>query len=170
MKKNIIPLTVALLLALLFIFPVVGWSDTVLTPEQVQSQFKSVTATDNSVFVQGRWKRTGGNKTYSKPPLINTVAITCDKKSMTCRETIAELLTPQEISGFEKPQLFIDENTYQILDWTDDIIRSVYLSPVADFELIISIKDDAAERSWRETKARGNETSDPENYENWTLE
>ena len=173
-KKNMkimrITAAVASLFTLLLSSSVAGRGEPVLTPEQVQSHFKSITATDNYVFVHGRWKRTAGNTTFNKPPRINTVAVTCHKKTMTCKEIIAELVTPQEVSGFEKPQLYIDENTYRVIDWTDDTIHATYGAPVGDFDLRISIRDKMAERHWRETKARGVKTSDTKNFENWVLE
>lgn len=155
---------------IVIVWSVAGWGEPLLTPEQVQSHFKSITTINDYVFVKGRWNRTAGNTTFHKPPRINTVYLTCDKKTMSCKETIAELLTPQEISGFEKPQLYIDENSYRILEWSNDIIRAVYLAPVANFELRISIKKKTAERYWQETKTRGVISSNANNFENWILE
>ena len=60
--------------------------------------------------------------------------------------------------------------TYQITDSTNDIIIAKWDAPVADVELKISLKDRFAERSYRETKARGDETSNPEIYGKWVLE
>jgi len=138
--------------------------------DQIESISKDIRSIENYVFVKGRWKRTAGNTTLKKPPRINTVSITCDKNSMTCKEIIAELVTPAEESVFKTKQLFIDETTYKIVDWSNEIIHAKYAAPVADFELRISIKDGLAERRWRETKARGSKTSDPNIYAQWTLE
>ena len=171
MKAIRITAAFASLFVLLFSSPVVGRGELLLTPEQVESHFKSITATNNDyVFVHGRWKRTAGDTPLNKPPRINTVHITCNKKAMTCEEIIAELVTPQEVSGFEKPHLFIDKTAYRIIDWTDETIRATYAAPVADFEIRIFIIDKTADRHWHETKARGVMTSDVKNFENWILE
>lgn len=138
--------------------------------DKIESISKNIRSIDNYVFVQGRWKRIAGNTTLKKPPRINTVSITCDKISMTCKEIIAELVTPEEESIFKTKQLFIDETTYKIADWSNEIILAKYIAPVADFDLKISIRDGIAERRWRETKARSSETSDPNIYAQWLLE
>jgi hypothetical protein len=70
------------------------WSKTVQTepplrPDQIMSASKSFSSIDKHVFVQGRWKRTGGNMKLNIPSRINTISITCDKNSMTCKEIIA---------------------------------------------------------------------------------
>jgi hypothetical protein len=91
---------------------------------------------------------------------------------MTCREIIAEVLTKKEAADFkfDNPHLFVDDTTYEIITWSNDVITARYMARVADFELKISIKDKFAERRWRETKARGVETSDPKNFGQWILE
>jgi hypothetical protein len=162
--------SLALFLVLFLGWPLYLGAQCVLGPEQVESHFKSITSYENYVVVHGRWKRTAGNTTFHKPPRINTVFITCDKDTMTCKEIIAELVTPQEESMFDKPQLYIDENTYRVIDWTNDTVRATFGALVADFEIRISVKDRIAERHWRETKARGAKTSDARNFENWILE
>jgi hypothetical protein len=166
-----ITVAVASLFILVLSSHVAGQGKLLLAPDQVKSHFKSITATDNDyVFVHGRWKRTAGNTTLNKPPRINTVAVTCDKKIMTCKEIIAMLVTPQEEFMFEEPQLYVEETIYRVIDWANDTIRATYGAPVADFELRISVRDKMAERHWRETKAYGRDTSDAKNFENWILE
>lgn len=138
---------------------------------QIESPMKNIMSNKGYVNIQGRWKKISGNYSFGLPR-INTVNLTCEKETMTCKETIAELVSPKEepIFNFKKPQLFIFETTYEIITWTDEIIYAKYSAPVADFELTISIKDNLAERHWRETKARGVETSNPKNYGYWILE
>jgi hypothetical protein len=170
MKILVVVGTVTMLLLLLLISPSLSRGHFLINSEQVQSPFKSITAAEDYVVVQGRWKRIAGSTTFSKPPRINSVTITCDRKEMTCEEIIAELVTPEELPGLKKPQLFIDETTYRIIDWKDGTIRATHRAFVADFELRIASKDKTAERYWRETKARGANTSDPQNFENWILE
>ena len=56
--------------------------------------------------------------------------MTCDKNSMTSKEIIASVVTPQEEPLFEKPELFIAETIYQIVDWSHDVIIAKYEAPV----------------------------------------
>jgi hypothetical protein len=66
---------------------------------QIESPPKNIRSIENSVFVQGRWEKTADSRTgnFNKPPQINSVSITCDKNSMTCKEIIAELVVPEEM-------------------------------------------------------------------------
>ena len=170
-KKRIIVACIALL-GIMFIWSNTGQADPhlYLGPNQIMSIAKDFSFIDKNVFVQGRWKRSGGNIKLNIPPRINTISITCDKNSMTCKEIIASVVTPQEESLFEKPELFIAETIYQIVDWSNDVITAKYEAPIADLELRISLKDKFAERRYRETKARGSKTSNPNNYLQWILE
>lgn len=162
---------IALFINLSLILVDTGHGEPVITQDIIESHFKWISSNGNYVFVKGRWKRSGGNTTFHKPPRINTVHITCDKKAMVCKEIIAMLVTPQETSWFDKPHLLIDETSYKIVDWSvDKVIRATHAAGVADFELRISIQDEFAERHWRETKARGSNTSNPSKFENWILE
>ena len=145
-------------------------ADSNLVADDVLSPSKRFVLADNYAFIEGRWKRTEGTSRLIRMATINTVSITCDKMSMTCRETVAQLVTPKDEPWVGKPSLFIYETTYRIIDWSDHTIYAKYSAPVADFELKISIKDKFAERRRRETKARGAETSDPNMFENCTLE
>lgn len=170
MKKTTIGYSIALLTYLVLGYPIGGHAESI-TSLQVESHFKSVKMLDGDhVTVKGRWERTNGNVTLHKPPRINTVSITCDKATMTCKEIIAELITPQEGAVFNRPQLYIDENTYKIIDWKGETICAKYSALVADFELRISVRDSLVERSWRETKAQGVTKPNPDNFENWILE
>lgn len=162
--------TVAVFLTCVLTSPTFGRAELVLTPDQIQSHLKSVSAIDNYVFMQGRWTRDGGNARGSKPPRINTVVVTCDKTTMTCNEVIAELVTPQEESMFHKPQLYINETTYRVVNWTHNTIRATYDAPAAYFELRISIRNKMAERLWYETKVHENKTSSPINFKRWILQ
>jgi hypothetical protein len=170
MKTRQIVVACIALLGLMFTWSKTGQTEPPLGLDQIMSASKGFSSIDKHVFVQGRWKRTGGNVKLNIPPRINTISITCDKNSMTCKEIIASVVTPQEEPLFEKPELFIAETIYQIVDWSNDVIIAKYEAPVANFELRISLKDKLAERRWRETKARGSKTSNPNNYLQWILE
>lgn len=171
--KNLVIISrsaVVLLLGLVVMWPFVGECAQRFEPNEIKSQQKSITPIDNHLFLKGRWKRTSVKSIFGKPPIINTVSIACDKQTMSCKETIAELVTTQDVKEFEAPWLLIDETIYRIVDWSDQTVRAVHQAQVADIELRISIRDGVAERHWIETRSRGSETSNPKNAENWVLE
>jgi len=137
--------------------------------DEISSPPKDIRSFGNYVSIQGRWKKTTKTN-YHKLSRINSTYITCDKKSMTCKENTAVLVTPEDEPDFKLRSLYIVDVTYRIINWSSDIINAKYEGLVADFEIRISIKDNYAERSFRETKARGSETADPNVYERWILE
>jgi hypothetical protein len=151
-------------------WPIVGECAQRFEPNEIKSQQKSITQIDNYLFLKGRWKRTSAKSFFGKPPIVNTVFITCNRQTMSCKETIAELVTKQDVKEFEEPWLLIDETTYKIIDWDYQTVRAVHQAQVADIELKVSVRDGVAERRWSETRARGSETFDPKNSESWVLE
>ena len=168
MKIRQVILACIVVLSLMMTWSKAGKAEPPLETGQIESYTKLIFSVDNYVIVQGRWKTTAGNlKTLSR---INATHIVCDKHSMTCKEIIAVVKTPQEEPLFKKPQLFLGETIYIIVDWSNDIISAKYEGPVADVELRISLRDKFAERRFRETKARGIKSADPNNYEQWILE
>ena len=134
--------------------------------DEIRSPKKRIELSDYLVFVQGRWKQTASSG--SKLARINTTYVICNKLSMTCEENTAALATPQD----DPPAnlLYIVNITYKINEWSEDIIKARHEAPVADFELRISVRDKFAERSFRETKARGSETANPNVFGHWVLE
>jgi len=137
--------------------------------DKISSPPKMIRLDYDNVFVQGRWKKT--EKTYCRRlSRINSTYITCNKKSTTCRENTAVLVTPEDEPDLKINSLYIVDIDYQIINWSDDIINARYKGSVAVLEIRISLKDNFAERSFRETKARGSETADPNVYEHWILE
>ena len=164
---------IALFISLSLILVDTVHGEPALTPDKILSHPKKIWTAENYVFVQGRWKSSGGNSRFHKIPQINTFNITCDKEAMVCKEIIAELVTPREESmyDFDKPLLLIKERTFRVIDWSvDKILHAIYETPPANVELRISIQDALAERHWRETKARGAHLSNPKYFENWILE
>ena len=162
---------IALFISLSLILVDTVHGEPALTPDKIQSDLKRINTVGNNVFVKGRWKSLGGNSRYHKIPQLNTVRITCYKEAMICKEIIAKLVTPLEESMFDTPRLSIRERTYRVIDWSvDKILHAIYETPAANFELKISVQDALAERHWRETKARGSDTSNPNLFENWALE
>jgi hypothetical protein len=150
----------ALVLMLLF-----GCSDI----DSIESPRKSIKKADNVISAEGRWKALQGTKPniISK---INFTSITCDRTTMTCKEMESLLFTPKEQSLLKKNLLYNQEFVYQITDLTDDIVKAKRSPPVADVEISISLKDNFAEKSFRETKARDSETANPDVYGKWVLE
>ena len=109
----------------------------------------------------------------TKPSIIskiNFTSITCDRNNMTCKEIESLVFTPKEQPILKNNLLYNQEFTYQIIDWSDDTIKAKREAPVADIEITISLKDNFAEKSFRETKARGSGTANPNIYGKWILE
>lgn len=158
MLKNII--SIIFILSLL-----VGCSDL----NDIRSPNRNIQKVDGNVFVEGRWKALSGTtaRIISK---INSTSITCDRNSKTCKEMISYVYAPKESRIYKKSILYSDKFTYQIVDWNNDVIKAKWDAPVADIEITISIKDNFAEKSYRETKARGSESANPDIHGKWVLE
>ena len=75
-----------------------------------------------------------------------------------CREFVAVLFTPEDEKDLSNPFLSILEHDYKVLEWSDNIIRATDRNPIANVELRISVKDNFAERIFRDTKAGEPET------------
>jgi hypothetical protein len=135
--------------------------------DDIRSPDKRIQLYDYLVIVEGRWKQTAssGHKLLAR---VNSTYITCNKLSMTCEENTAVLATPQD----DPPTnlLYIVNIKYKISEWSEAMIKARHEAPVADFDLRISVRDKFAERSVRETKARGSETADPNVFGQWVLE
>jgi hypothetical protein len=130
---------------------------------------KSIKKVENTVSAEGRWKALAG----TKPNIISKInfsSITCDRNSMTCREIESLVFTPKEQPILKQSLLYNHEFTYEIIRFTDDVVKAKRSAPVADVEITISLKDNFAEKSFRETKARGSETANPEIWGKWVLE
>ncbi|SRR6266849_7469388 len=114
------------------------------------------------VSATGRWQKSAGN--LNKSPAINTLEIWCDKGLGSCRETRAILTTPKD-SDFQSPaHLFTYYHEYRIVSWSDGNLIAREETPAFDIDLKISVTDKVVEKNWRETRARGNETADPNNW------
>lgn len=136
----------------------------------IDTAHKSIAKHGNYFFVTGHWKQTE-RKGLAKLARVNTVDITCDKDTMTCRENFACLYAKGEDETATVNSLSMGSIDYKIVEWSaDNTIRAVYNAPVADIEIKISLKDNFAERSFRETSARGNDTASPDVYSHWILE
>jgi len=165
---------------ILIVFILLGITSSAYSDDQlfskIKSPQKSVIASGDYVLVKGRWKKAGGTDklNINKPPTINTVDVICDKGDMICWECIAQLVTTKDMGMLAKtkmsPQLTVDTTIFKIIDWSDNTIIAKASFRASDYILRISIKDSYAERRRQETKARGNEHSDPDIFERWVLE
>jgi hypothetical protein len=138
--------------------------------QEIHSKSKNIREHEDTVLVEGRWKKTAGNMKRTVMPRINSTDIVCVRKEAICRETTAMLFTPADDPS--NPMAFLAPLFlhYRIIDWSSDVIRAKLEFYVAEFELRISIKDRVAERSCRETIAQGSEAADPSDFESWVLE
>lgn len=138
--------------------------------DTIESPMKHIWSNGDTVLATGRWKRVTSTSEFTKIARINTVSIFCDKGQRTCWETVAEVVTPEELKGFKTKQLMANEITYEVVEWSSQTVYARCAAFAADIELRISVKDAFAERRFRETKARGSETSNPSIYVHWILE
>lgn len=120
------------------------------------------------VSFMGRWRATA-HAGLIMIPRINSVSVRCSKSEMSCRETLAQLFTPAEDKNVGHFLSAVDL-VYPVVEWSDTLIRAEIKAPVADIELRISLADETAERSFRETRSRGVDTADPKISRHWTLE
>jgi len=97
----------------------------------------------------------------------NTVSVMCGRDTAQCEEIIAVMYAADD--KVPRPSLDIVRLTYSVLEWTDQVVRAHSPAPIGDFEMRISIADQTAERSFRETKGRGSTTADPMIVRNWVL-
>jgi hypothetical protein len=173
MKKIIILSASVFLFCMSFVASQFAYSGIFEEIDQVMSPLKSITNFDRYLLVEGRWKKISSTSKAkgNKPPKINTVHIVCDKGSMSCWETIAELATPQDVGFGEQTFLHINQTGYKIIEWSQDLIYAKNTEyRVSDFELRIILKNSHAERYRRETRARGCSTCDPDIFEKWIIE
>ena len=138
-------------------------------PNSIETPRKNIKKTGNIVSAEGRWKAMPG----TKPGIIsktNFTSITCDRNKMTCNEIESLLFTAKEQPVLKANLLYNQEFTYQIIDWSEDTIKAKREPIVADVEITISLKDNFAEKNFRETKARGSDTANPDVYGKWVLQ
>ena len=132
---------------------------------------KKISNDGRSVVAKGCWKATAGENFY---PKVNIASIICDKNLMVCTETVAGIRSTEEdefLKTANTNMLTMNTIPFEIIDWTDDdVIIARRNAPVANMEIKISTKDNFAERSSRETVARGVDSASSENYYHWILE
>ncbi len=156
---------IAIPILLLFLFS--GCSNI----NDIKSPTKIINAlSENQVFLEGRWKEVSPIKNYKTTPKINTTSILCDKGSNSCIEHEACLATRKDNSILPYTLLYVQPTTYIITEWSDTVIKAKYEARAGDVELRISLADKSAEKSFRETSARGAMGANPDLIEHWILE
>ncbi len=139
------------------------------SPNNIRLPEKHFVVLPGYAKVDGHWRQTRWAGSFN-PAIINAVRIECKQREAVCIEVGAQLLTSlDKIKG--SSQIFLDGPLdYEILSWKDGIIVARTEGPVADFDLRISIQDKIATKSFRETKARGSDSADPNIWHEFVLE
>jgi len=139
--------------------------------DTIHSIPKVISIEKDYVLLEGKWEQTSKKIKLTFPTIskINSTQILCFRQSMQCVESEAKVITPEESEMLKESLLTVDRFEYQIIEWSDTLLRAKREAAVADVELRVSFADKSAEKSFRETKARGAETSNPEVSGYWIL-
>lgn len=144
-----------------------------LQAEEVRTNAKLFRVEDSGVLVviEGTWRATTAAPSV-EVPRTNSVRAECHRTSRKCVEHIAKLIRPSEdSSGFVKePTLLLMKEEFVVVEWSEDVIVARAKPRAADVELRISLKNRTAERTSRETSARGATGADPAALHVWRLE
>ena len=123
-----------------------------------------------SVVVLGTWRRVS-QRSSVEVPHVNSARIECDRAGRVCSEYIAKLI--QEIDdpagAVKQPYLFLMKQQFRVIEWTATTITARAEPRAADIDLRISLVDQVAERTSRETGARGAQGANPANITQWVL-
>jgi hypothetical protein len=130
----------------------------------------SLSASGSHLVIQGKWR----NVTESPSvvvPRVNTTRIECDKRTLRCDEYIAKLIEKSDDpTGFVgRRYLWLMKEEFRILEWSESLVVARAGPRAADIELRVSLTDRAAERTLRETGARGAQGADAGKIEHWIL-
>jgi hypothetical protein len=120
------------------------------------------------VTLDGRWQSASGRST-GEVPKFNAVRVECERERATCTEFLARMITKDDDSVSGGPYLFANVIRYKVLEWSDSHILARAEPRAADVELRIAILDESAERTSRETSARGASGANPSNVDQWVL-
>lgn len=157
--------TLAAALILLLTVPVHG--------EQVTTDQKDflVSGDGRYVVLQGTWRRTSQRPTV-EVPYVNSVRIECDRTAKICNEYVAKFIqkTDDPLGAVERPYLFLMKEQFRVIEWTGTTIATRAEPRAADIDLHISLTNRTAERSSRETVARGAQGANPQNVTRWVLQ
>ena len=108
------------------------------------------------VGLEGHWSSATGR--YSvELPRVNSVDIDCWHRRMICVEHLSKLVQPaDDRRGFlKRPMLFAEGNEYKIVEWSQSSLVARFEPRAADIEIRVSFSEKVAERTFRETTARG---------------
>jgi hypothetical protein len=123
------------------------------------------------VVLQGTWRRSSQRPTV-EVPYVNSVRIECDRTSRICNEYVAKFIqkTDDPLGAVERPYLFLMKEQFRVIEWTGTTIAARAEPRAADIDLRISLTTRTAERSSRETAARGAQGTNPQNVTQWVLQ
>ncbi len=126
--------------------------------------------TQDFVLVRGRWK-VASDPNRNSLPVANSVEVTCQKETATCREVIAVVYSNLDPKGIRVSGnwLTVFSMDFKIIRWTDTTVQAVAAPRAADIEILISLEHKAAESTTRETEARGAKGASAA-PEKWVLE
>lgn len=134
----------------------------------IELRTKSITTLGDYVVINGHWKQIAGPK--AGVAKLNSIYLECSKTKRVCEETRAEIWTSDEWKTDRLTLEIQPSEVFPILSWSNGTIVARREAPVADIDLKISTTDQTAERSFRETRARGSETADPNVWRQYVLE
>jgi hypothetical protein len=157
--------TLAAALILLFTVSVRG--------EQITTDQKNflVSGDGRYVVLQGTWRRTSQRPTV-EVLYVNSVRIECDRTARICNEYVAKFMqkTDDPLGAVERPYLFLMKAQFRVIEWTGTTIAARAEPRAVDIDLRISLTNRTAERSSRETAARGAQGANPQNVTQWMLQ
>jgi hypothetical protein len=135
-----------------------------------QKQFV-VSSDRRHVTVQGTWSPTSERATV-EVPRVNSVRIECDRTIGVCNEYVAKFIqkTDDPAGTMERPYLFLMKERFRIITWTGKTITARAEPRAANIDLRISLADRSAERTSRETGARGAQGANSQNVTQWVLQ
>jgi hypothetical protein len=141
--------------------------------EQITTDQKHffVSADGRYVVLQGSWRRISQRATVEVPH-INSVRIECDRTARVCNEYVAKFIqrTDDPIGAVERPHLFLMKEQFRVIEWTGTTITARAEPRAADIHLRISLAGESAERTSRETAARGAQGANPADVTKWVLQ
>jgi hypothetical protein len=128
-------------------------------------------STTAAVVLQGAWRRTSHRPTV-EVPYVNSVCIECDRTARICNEYVAKFIqkTDDPLGAVERPYLFLMKEQFRVIECTGTTIAARAEPRAADIDLRISLTNRMAERSSRETAARGAQGANPQNVTQWVLQ
>jgi hypothetical protein len=123
------------------------------------------------VIIEGTWRNVTGGPSV-EVPRANSVRLECHRSLKTCIEHIAKLIRPSDdyLGLVKQPTLFVMKEDFRVLEWSQNAIVARAQPRAADVDLRISLVDKTAERTSRETTARGAEGAKPTAIYLWRLE